>query len=35
VLDGIAANGDDGNAKVEAQVKKRAIALCERYPIYR
>jgi glycine hydroxymethyltransferase len=35
VLDGLAANGDDGNAKVEAQVKKRAIALCERYPIYR
>ncbi len=35
VLDGLAANGDDGNGKVEADVKKRAIALCEAYPIYR
>ena len=35
VLDGLAANGDDGNNKVEASVKKRAIELCERYPIYR
>ena len=35
VLDGLAANGDGGNAKVEASVKKRAIRLCERYPIYR
>ena len=24
-----------GNGKVEASVKKRAIELCERYPIYR
>jgi hypothetical protein len=29
------ANGDEGNGKVEASVKKRAIELCERYPIYR
>jgi glycine hydroxymethyltransferase len=35
VLDGLAANGDAGNAKVEASVKERAIELCERYPIYR
>jgi len=35
VLDGLAANGDEGNAKVEASVKKRAIELCDRYPIYR
>jgi len=35
VLDGLAANGDEGNGKVEASVKKRAIELCERYPIYR
>ena len=35
VLDGLAANGDAGNGKVEAAVKKRAIELCERYPIYR
>ncbi len=35
VLDGLAAHGDAGNGAVEANVKKRAIALCERYPIYR
>ncbi len=35
VLDGLAAKGDEGNSAVEASVKKRAIALCERYPIYR
>ena len=34
VLDGLAANGDEGNGKVEASVKKRAIELCKRYPIY-
>jgi len=35
VLDGLATNGDEGNSSVEANVKKRAIALCERFPIYR
>src|SRR4029078_3852288 len=35
VLDGLVANGDEGNGKGEASVKKRAIELCERYPIYR
>jgi glycine hydroxymethyltransferase len=35
VLDGLAANGDEANSKVEASVKKRAVELCERYPIYR
>jgi glycine hydroxymethyltransferase len=35
VLDGLAANGDEGNAKVEDNVKQRAIELCERFPIYR
>jgi glycine hydroxymethyltransferase len=35
VLDGLAKNGEEANAKVEADVKKRAIALCEAYPIYR
>jgi glycine hydroxymethyltransferase len=35
VLDGLAANGDEGNDKVEQGVKKRAIELCERFPIYR
>jgi glycine hydroxymethyltransferase len=35
VLDGLAANGDEGNSAVEASVRKRAIELCGRYPIYR
>jgi glycine hydroxymethyltransferase len=35
VLDGLAAKGDAGNSAVEESVKKRAIELCERYPIYR
>jgi len=35
VLDGLAANGDEGNAAVEASVKKRAVELCGRFPIYR
>jgi glycine hydroxymethyltransferase len=35
VLDGLVANGDEGNAAVEAGVKKRAVELCERFPIYR
>ena len=34
VLDGLAANGDEGNSAVEENVKKRAIELCERFPIY-
>jgi len=34
VLDGLAANGEAGNADVEAHVKAQAIALCERFPIY-
>ncbi len=35
VLDGLVANGDEGNGAVEASVKKRAVELCERFPIYR
>ena len=35
VLDGLAANGDEGNSAVEASVKQRAKELCGRYPIYR
>jgi glycine hydroxymethyltransferase len=35
VLDGLVTNGDERNGAVEASVKKRAIALCERFPIYR
>jgi glycine hydroxymethyltransferase len=34
VLDGLAANGEEGNAKVEAKVKAQAIELCRRFPIY-
>ena len=34
VLDGLAANGDEGNTDVEGKVKQRAIELCERFPIY-
>jgi glycine hydroxymethyltransferase len=34
VLDGLAKNGEAGNAAVEAAVKARAIGLCERFPIY-
>jgi glycine hydroxymethyltransferase len=34
VLDGLATNGEAGNAAVEARVKAEAIALCRRFPIY-
>ncbi|GAA4003148.1 serine hydroxymethyltransferase [Sphingomonas humi] len=34
VLDGLKANGADGNAAVEAQVNERVRALCARFPIY-
>ena len=34
VVDGLAANGPEGNGAVEAQVKARAVALCRRFPIY-
>jgi glycine hydroxymethyltransferase len=34
VLDGLAKNGEAGNAAVEAAVKARAIELCKRFPIY-
>ncbi|QAY79537.1 serine hydroxymethyltransferase [Sphingosinicella sp. BN140058] len=34
VLDGLKANGHDGNAAVEAEVKARVRALCARFPIY-
>jgi glycine hydroxymethyltransferase len=35
VLDGLAANGEDGNDKVEARVREEVRALCRRFPIYR
>ncbi len=34
VLDGLAANGDEGNGAVEESVKQRATELCSRHPIY-
>ncbi len=34
VLDGLAKNGEEGNAKVEASVKRRVKALTDRFPIY-
>jgi len=35
VLDGLVANGEDGNGDVEAKVKQQAIELCGRFPIYK
>ncbi|MEY4879401.1 MAG: serine hydroxymethyltransferase [Pseudomonadota bacterium] len=34
VIDGVGAKGEDGDSAVEASVRKRAMALCERFPIY-
>jgi glycine hydroxymethyltransferase len=34
VVDGLAANGEAGNAEVEARVKIEVSALCARFPIY-
>ncbi|PWJ12531.1 serine hydroxymethyltransferase [Jannaschia seohaensis] len=34
VLDGLAANGAEGNAEVEARVREKVQALCDRFPIY-
>jgi len=34
VVDGLAANGEDGNAKVEARVRASVEAMCARFPIY-
>ncbi|HSG96322.1 MAG TPA: serine hydroxymethyltransferase [Afifellaceae bacterium] len=34
VLDGLAANGEDGNGVVEAAVKDQVLALTSRFPIY-
>ncbi|HSF62996.1 MAG TPA: serine hydroxymethyltransferase [Paracoccaceae bacterium] len=34
VVDGLAANGEDGNAEVEAAVRAKVAALCARFPIY-
>jgi glycine hydroxymethyltransferase len=34
VVNGLAANGEDGNGAVEAKVKAEVEALCKRFPIY-
>jgi glycine hydroxymethyltransferase len=34
VVDGLAANGEDGNGDVEAKVKAEVMELCGRFPIY-
>ena len=34
VVDGLAANGEDGNAAVEASVRAQVLALCGRFPLY-
>ena len=34
VLDGLSANGEQGNSNVEQAVKARVIELCAKYPIY-
>ncbi len=34
VVDGLAANGEEGNAEVEAEVKAKVEALLKRFPIY-
>ena len=34
VVDGLAANGEDGNAEVEARVRAQVADLCNRFPIY-
>jgi len=34
VVDGLAANGDAGNAAVEAAVRAKVEALCKRFPLY-
>jgi glycine hydroxymethyltransferase len=34
VVDGLAANGEDGNDTVEAAVRAEVQAMCDRFPIY-
>ncbi len=34
VVDGLAANGPEGNAEVEAKVRAEVEALCDRFPVY-
>ncbi len=34
VVDGLAANGEDGNGEIENAVKSKVLKLCENFPIY-
>ena len=34
VIDGLAANGEEGNSTVEAAMKAKVKVLCDRFPIY-
>lgn len=34
IVDGLAANGDDGNGEIEASVKAKVAELCSRFPLY-
>ncbi|MEJ6397251.1 serine hydroxymethyltransferase [Yoonia sp. 208BN28-4] len=34
VVDGLAANGEDGNAEIEAKVRAEVEALCDKFPLY-
>ena len=34
VLDGMAKNGDAGDAQLEHRIREQAMALCQRFPIY-
>ncbi|MDC0660648.1 serine hydroxymethyltransferase, partial [Leisingera sp. SS27] len=34
VIDGLAANGEEGNADVEAAVRAKVAGLCARFPLY-
>ncbi len=34
VVDGLASNGEEGNAAVEAKVRSEVIDLCQRFPVY-
>jgi glycine hydroxymethyltransferase len=34
VVDGLAANGEDGNAEVEARVKAEVQQMCDQFPVY-
>ena len=34
VVDGLAANGEEGNAGVEASVRAKVAELCARFPLY-